>query len=66
MSILTSSHGLLRPEIVQALQGSELIIHAGDVGEPEVLDDLCKIGDANAHPLSAYLLVENRPRSDCG
>jgi putative phosphoesterase len=34
---------LLRPEAVAALQGSELIVHAGDIGSPEVLDGLRKI-----------------------
>jgi uncharacterized protein len=34
---------LLRPEAVRALDGSELIIHAGDVGKPEVLDELRRI-----------------------
>jgi hypothetical protein len=66
IGVISDTDGLLRPEAVEALQRSELIIHAGDVGKLEVLDELRKIGDANAHPLSAYLLVENRPRSDCG
>jgi hypothetical protein len=43
IGVISDTHGLLRPEAVVALQGSELIIHAGDVGEPEVLDDLRKI-----------------------
>ena len=32
IGVISDTHGLLRPEAVQALQGSELIIHAGDVG----------------------------------
>src|ERR1019366_3030529 len=43
ISVISDTHGLLRPESVEALQGSELIIHAGDVGKPEILDDLRKI-----------------------
>lgn len=39
---------MLRPEAVQALQGSELIIHAGDVRKPEILDDLRKIAPVAA------------------
>ena len=35
IGVISDTHGLLRPEAVQALQGSELIIHAGDLGEPE-------------------------------
>jgi hypothetical protein len=32
IGVISDTHGLLRPEVVVALQGSELIIHAGDVG----------------------------------
>jgi putative phosphoesterase len=39
---------LLRPEAVQALGGSEHIIHAGDVGAPEILDQLSKIAPVTA------------------
>jgi putative phosphoesterase len=38
--LISDTHGLLRPEAVRALAGSELIIHAGDVGTPEILDAL--------------------------
>jgi putative phosphoesterase len=40
IGLISDTHGLLRPEAVDALAGSELIIHAGDVGKPEVLDRL--------------------------
>jgi uncharacterized protein len=43
IGVISDTHGLLRPEAVQAMQSSELIIHAGDVGKPEVLDELRKI-----------------------
>jgi len=39
---------LLRPEAVKALHGSEHIIHAGDVGDPEILDELAKIAPVTA------------------
>ena len=42
IGVISDTHGLLRPEAVQALQGSELIIHAGDVGKPEILDELAR------------------------
>ena len=41
--LISDTHGLLRDEAVQALQGSDLIIHAGDVGKPEILDALKKL-----------------------
>ena len=40
IGVISDTHGLLRPEAVEALRGSELIIHAGDVGRPEILDQL--------------------------
>lgn len=43
IGLISDTHGLLRPEAVRALEGSELILHAGDVGKPEVLDRLRRI-----------------------
>jgi putative phosphoesterase len=43
VGVISDTHGLLRPEAVGALAGSELIIHAGDVGSPEVLEELRRI-----------------------
>jgi len=43
LGLISDTHGLLRPEAVAALQGSELIIHAGDVGKPEILDELRRV-----------------------
>ena len=43
VGLISDTHGLLRPEAVETLQGSELILHAGDVGKPEILDELKKI-----------------------
>ena len=40
VGVISDTHGLLRPEAVAALRGSDLIIHAGDVGAPEVIDEL--------------------------
>ena len=37
VGIISDTHGLLRDEAVRALRGSDLIIHAGDVGSPEIL-----------------------------
>jgi len=40
IGVISDTHGLLRPEAITALQGCERIIHAGDIGKPEVLDRL--------------------------
>lgn len=37
IGVISDTHGLLRPAAVEALAGSALIIHAGDVGKPEIL-----------------------------
>jgi uncharacterized protein len=42
VGVISDTHGLLRPEAVAALRGADLIIHAGDVGAPEVIDALRK------------------------
>ena len=43
IGLVSDTHGLLRPEAVAALRGSELIIHAGDVGDPNILEALRQI-----------------------
>ena len=43
VGVISDTHGLLRPEALEALAGSELIIHAGDVGGPEVLEGLRRL-----------------------
>jgi uncharacterized protein len=40
IGLISDTHGLLRPEALRALDGAGLIIHAGDVGKPEILDAL--------------------------
>jgi putative phosphoesterase len=40
IGIISDTHGLLRPEAQRALLGVQLIIHAGDVGAPEILTQL--------------------------
>ena len=43
IGVISDTHGWLRPQAIEALRGSELILHAGDVGLPEVLDELRRI-----------------------
>jgi putative phosphoesterase len=40
VGVIADTHGLVRPEALAALDGSDLIVHAGDVGRPEVLEAL--------------------------
>jgi putative phosphoesterase len=48
IGVISDTHGLLRPEAVEALQGSQYIIHAGDVGDPTILDRLEEIAPVTA------------------
>jgi uncharacterized protein len=43
IGLISDTHGLLRDEALTALRGSELIVHAGDVGDPGILAGLRKI-----------------------
>ena len=40
IGIISDTHGLLRPEAIEALRGVDHILHAGDVGDPAILDTL--------------------------
>jgi putative phosphoesterase len=48
IGIISDTHGLTRPEALHALAGVELIIHAGDVGSPKVLEALAEIAPVQA------------------
>lgn len=43
VGLISDTHGLLRPEALAALAGSDIIIHAGDIGTPEILDALRRV-----------------------
>ncbi len=48
IGLISDTHGLLRPEALAALQGCAQIIHAGDIGKPQVLDGLRAIAPLEA------------------
>ncbi|HKW27371.1 MAG TPA: metallophosphoesterase family protein [Terriglobales bacterium] len=48
VGVISDTHGLLRPEALAALQGSDYIIHAGDVGDPNILVKLAAIAPVTA------------------
>jgi uncharacterized protein len=43
VGVISDTHGLLRPEAVAALTSVDLIVHAGDIGSPALLDELAAI-----------------------
>jgi putative phosphoesterase len=48
IGVISDTHGLLRPEAVQALQGVDHIVHAGDIGTPDILVALAEIASVTA------------------
>lgn len=48
IGVISDTHGLLRPEALTALVGVEHILHAGDVGDPRILDALREIAPVTA------------------
>ncbi len=48
IGLISDTHGLLRPQALAALQGSDHIVHAGDIGAPGILDRLAEIAPVTA------------------
>lgn len=48
IGVISDTHGLLRPEAIEALRGCDLIIHAGDLGSPDIVDELMRFAPVHA------------------
>jgi putative phosphoesterase len=48
VGVISDTHGLLRPEAVEALTGVEHVLHAGDVGDPAILEALWQVAPVTA------------------
>jgi hypothetical protein len=48
IGVISDTHGLLRPEAIEALRGVEHILHAGDIGDPSILDSLRSLAPVTA------------------
>lgn len=48
VGVISDTHGLLRPEAIEAVRGVDRILHAGDVGSPEILHALAEIAPLTA------------------
>ena len=48
VGVISDTHGLMRPQALDALRGSELIVHGGDIGSPAVLEALSAIAPVTA------------------
>ena len=58
VGVISDTHGLLRPEALAALQGCERIIHAGDIGSRDILEQLTSMA-----PL--HVVRGNNDRGEC-
>lgn len=43
VGLISDTHGLLRPEALDLLRGSDFIVHAGDIGAPEIVAELARL-----------------------
>lgn len=48
VGLISDTHGLLRPEALAALAGSDFIVHAGDIGDPAIIEQLAAIAQVIA------------------
>ncbi|HEY9104731.1 metallophosphoesterase family protein [Chitinimonas sp.] len=48
IGLISDTHGLLRPEALAALRGCDHLIHAGDIGKPEILTELARLAPLTA------------------
>ncbi|HZP67478.1 MAG TPA: metallophosphoesterase family protein [Rudaea sp.] len=48
IGLISDTHGLLRPEALDFLRGSDAIVHAGDIGDPDILRELGRIAPVTA------------------
>ena len=48
IGLISDTHGLLRPEALHAMRGSDYIVHAGDIGDPAILEQLEQIAPVTA------------------
>jgi len=66
IGVISDTHGLLRPAALTNLRGCDHIIHAGDIGSPEILDALASLatvtairGNIDTEPWSQQLPTTN-------
>ena len=57
IGLIADTHGLLRPQAVEFLRGSDAIVHAGDIGDPDILRVLAEL----APGVAAALLIPTSP-----
>ena len=67
IGIISDTHGLLRPEVIESLDGCEAILHGGDINKQEIIDQLEKIAPVYAvRGNNDKEWAENIPITDTG
>lgn len=63
LGLISDTHGLLRPAAIEALSGVDHILHAGDIGRPDILTALASTGSETLpnQPQVATTPLANRP-----
>ena len=64
VGVISDTHGLLRPEAKSALAGCDLIVHAGDIGEARVLEELAEIAPVTAIRGNVDTWTRDLPEND--
>ncbi len=64
VGVISDTHGLLRPEALTVLQGCDAIVHGGDIGKREVLDELREIAPVTAIRGNIDTWATDMPDSD--
>jgi putative phosphoesterase len=64
VGVISDTHGLVRPEAMAVLQSCDTIVHAGDIGSPEVLEELRQIAPLRAIRGNVDLWATDMPDTD--
>ena len=60
IGIISDTHGLLRPGVLEILKTCDCILHAGDVDRPEILDQLRPLGNLYAVENISFFMTHNK------
>jgi len=64
VGVISDTHGLVRPEAIVVLRNCDAIVHAGDIGKPEVLEELGQIAPLRAIRGNVDLWAADMPDTD--
>ena len=65
IGVISDTHSLLRPEAVDALQGADMVVHAGDIGDSDILRRLERIAPLKAIRGNIDKWARDMPDTEC-